>query len=73
VWHTWYRDYLAQKPAVSRAEIAEIDAPEPGSRHALPWRIALQSKNLWYIVAMYFATQQVIPEGVARDGQNRFA
>jgi ACS family glucarate transporter-like MFS transporter len=55
VWHTWYRDYPAQKPAVSREEIEEIDAPEPASRHALPWSIALRSKNLWFIVAMYFA------------------
>jgi ACS family glucarate transporter-like MFS transporter len=55
VWHTWYRDYPAQKAGVSREEIEEIDAPEPGSRHALPWGIALRSKNLWYIVAMYFA------------------
>ncbi len=55
VWHVWYRDYPAHKPAVTQEEIAEIDAPEPGVRHALPWSIALRTRNLWYIVAMYFA------------------
>jgi ACS family glucarate transporter-like MFS transporter len=55
VWHTWYRDYPAMKPAVTRAEIEEIDAAQPGANHALPWSVALRSRNLWYITVMYFA------------------
>jgi MFS family permease len=55
VWHVWYRDSPLEKPGVTKAEIAEIGAPPPGSRHDLPWRVALRSANLWYIVAMYFA------------------
>ena len=55
VWHTWYRDYPALKPAVSREEIEEIDAAQPGANHALPWSVALRSRNLWYITVMYFA------------------
>lgn len=55
VWHTWYRDSPAEKPGVSQAEIDEIGRDSSGVRHALPWRVALRSSNLWYIVAMYFA------------------
>jgi ACS family glucarate transporter-like MFS transporter len=53
IWHVWYRDYPAQQPAVSQAEIDAIGAPDPTSRHTSPWSIALRSNNLWYIVAMY--------------------
>jgi MFS family permease len=55
VWYAWYRDSPMEKAGVTKAEIEEIGALPPGTRHALPWRIALGSANLWYIVAMYFA------------------
>jgi ACS family glucarate transporter-like MFS transporter len=55
VWRTWYRDYPAQNPAVSQAEIEEIGAFPPGTKHALPWCLAMRSANLWYILVMYFA------------------
>lgn len=55
VWYLWYRDAPAQKPGVTQAELDEIGPFPPGVCHDLPWRIALASTNLWYIVLMYFA------------------
>jgi MFS family permease len=53
VWYKWYRDTPAEKPGVTREELAEIGPPAEKSHHGLPWRIALRKGNLWAIMFMY--------------------
>jgi MFS family permease len=54
-WYVWFRDNPSEKPAVTKAEIAEITDGVPPSKghHGLPWGIALRSSNLWWIMLMY--------------------
>ncbi len=53
-WYTWYRDYPSEKSGVTAEELAEIGTAPRGAHHGLPWSIALRSKNLWFIMLMYF-------------------
>lgn len=54
VWYLWFRDHPSEKKAVTQAEIEEIGTGKaPESHHGLPWRIALRSPNLWWIMIMY--------------------
>jgi MFS family permease len=53
VWYKWYRDTPAEKPGVTREELAEIGPPLAKSHHGLPWGIALRKGNLWAIMFMY--------------------
>jgi ACS family glucarate transporter-like MFS transporter len=54
VWYRWYRDTHSQMAKVSQSELQEIGAPPVHSHEALPWRIALRSKNLWSLMLMAF-------------------
>jgi MFS family permease len=53
IWFTWYRDLPTEKSGVTSEELAEIGPATGKAHHWLPWRIALRSKNLWYIMLMY--------------------
>jgi ACS family glucarate transporter-like MFS transporter len=56
-WYAWYRDRPEEHPAMTPAELAQINADggsaERGS--GTPWRALLRSRNLYAICAMYFA------------------
>jgi MFS transporter, ACS family, glucarate transporter len=54
VWFRWYRDNPSQMATVSDTELREIGTPSVHSFEALPWRIALRSKNLWSHMLMAF-------------------
>lgn len=52
-WYIWYRDYPAEKPGVSAAELAELGGGVKPVHHGLEWRVALRSGNFWIILMMY--------------------
>lgn len=52
-WYAWFRDNPSEKPAVTAEEIAEIGNPPRKAHESLPWRIALRTRNLWFIMLMY--------------------
>ena len=55
-WYRWYRDTPREKPAVTAAEIQEIEEGQGAAgrlRHSLPWRVALKHGNFWAILLMY--------------------
>ena len=55
-WYRWYRDTPREKPAVTAAEIQEIEEGQGAAgrlRHSLPWRVALKGGNFWAILLMY--------------------
>jgi MFS transporter, ACS family, glucarate transporter len=62
VWYRWFRDSPSEKPGVSRAELEETRGLIAKANHALPWKIALRSSNLWaamgvggcYVYTYYF-------------------
>ena len=47
VWYRWFRDSPAEKPGVTHAELEETRGLIAKANHALPWKIALRSANLW--------------------------
>lgn len=49
-WTRWYRDRPGESPGISLQELEEIGQDGANSGHALPWRSALQSRNLWAII-----------------------
>jgi MFS transporter, ACS family, glucarate transporter len=55
VWYRWYRNTPQEMPKVSLAEIAEIGDTSFPARQGLPWRIALQSRNLRAILIVGLA------------------
>jgi ACS family glucarate transporter-like MFS transporter len=54
VWYWWFRDTPAEKPGVSRAELAETRGLLAKAHHGLPWTIALRSANLWAVMVVGF-------------------
>jgi ACS family glucarate transporter-like MFS transporter len=62
IWYRWFRDTPAEKPEVSLAERKETSGLIAKANHALPWKIALRSTNLWatmsigacYMYTLYF-------------------
>jgi MFS family permease len=53
-WFWWFRDHPSLKPGVTPEEMAEIGASaKPEAHHGLPWKQALKSSNLWWIMIMY--------------------
>ena len=62
VWYWWFRDTPAEKTGVTAAELEETRGLIAKANHALPWRIALGSGNLWaamgvalcYVYTLYF-------------------
>ncbi len=62
VWYRWFRDSPSEKPGVSEGELEETRGLIAKANHALPWKIALRSSNLWaamgvagcYVYTYYF-------------------
>jgi MFS transporter, ACS family, glucarate transporter len=58
VWYWWFRDQPAAHAAVNTAEVALIRAGQSGEQphaHGASWGMFLQSRNLRFLCAMYFA------------------
>ena len=61
-WYAWFRDSPTEMPGVSEAERAELAYPAPHAGHAVPWKLALRSRELWmlmgicacYVYSVYF-------------------
>jgi MFS transporter, ACS family, glucarate transporter len=53
VWYAWFRDSPAEKPGVSREELAEID-PAPAPAHGFPWRVAFRSESVLALMGTAF-------------------
>jgi len=53
LWHAWFRDTPAEKPGVSRAEIAET-AGASAPAHGFPWRVALRSDSVVALMGLAF-------------------
>lgn len=53
VWYVWFRDHPAEQRGVTPQELAEIGGGQRTTHQALPWGIALRSRNLWTIMLMY--------------------
>jgi len=61
-WYAWFRDSPTEMPGVSEAERAELADPAPHAGHAVPWKLALRSRELWmlmgicacYVYSVYF-------------------
>jgi len=54
VWYRWYRDSPAEMAGVSDAEREETRGLATKAHHALPWRIAIRSSNLWVTMAVAY-------------------
>lgn len=54
-WYWWYRDAPSQMRDVSKRELDEIGATSFPKHEALPWKIALRSRNLWSVMLMAFS------------------
>jgi len=54
-WRRWYRDHPSDSPGISQCELNEIGQTTENSKHALPWRSALRSRNLWAILLSGFS------------------
>jgi ACS family glucarate transporter-like MFS transporter len=53
-WFLWFRDRPSEMPMISKQELEEIGEPAVvRARQPLPWKTALRSLNLWYILIMY--------------------
>jgi ACS family glucarate transporter-like MFS transporter len=50
-WYLWFRDSPAEVPGASAEELALASAHSV-THQALPWSVALRSRNLWAVVAM---------------------
>ncbi len=50
-WYVWFRDSPAEVPGANAEELALVAATS-GAHEALPWSIAVRSRNLWAVVAM---------------------
>jgi MFS family permease len=54
LWHRLYRDWPADHPRITPAELVEIGPGQGAPGHAaIPWRQLARSPTLWLIVAMY--------------------
>jgi sugar phosphate permease len=51
-WYWWFRDSPAEKAGVSEAELEETRRLIAKAQHGLPWKIALQSRNLWAVMGL---------------------
>jgi MFS family permease len=53
-WYWWFRDSPAEKPGVSREELAEVAAVPGGAHHAFPWRVAFRSESVLALLGAAF-------------------
>lgn len=54
-WRRWYHDRPNELPRISQSDLDEIGRTTGNSKHALPWRSALRSRNLWAILLSGFS------------------
>jgi MFS family permease len=55
IWYAYYRDLPSQHPGVNAAELRLLPAPKARAQKvAVPWRLILRSRDLWYLSVMYF-------------------
>ena len=54
-WRRWYHDHPSESPRISQGELDEIGLTTGNGEHALPWRSALRSRNLWAILLCGFS------------------
>jgi ACS family glucarate transporter-like MFS transporter len=54
-WRRWYHDHPSDSPRISQCELDESGRTTENSKHALPWRSALRSRNLWAILLSGFS------------------
>src|SRR2546427_5338838 len=54
VWYTWFRDFPAEKPGASLAELSETTSRATAHAHGFPWRIALRSGSVLAMMGMAF-------------------
>jgi MFS transporter, ACS family, glucarate transporter len=52
-WYAWFRDSPAEKPGVTRAELADIE-PAAVQTHGFPWRLALRSESVLAMLGAAF-------------------
>jgi MFS transporter, ACS family, glucarate transporter len=50
-WKRWYHDHLSDSPGITTSELKEIGHTSTNIRHALPWKSAAGSRNLWIIIS----------------------
>jgi MFS transporter, ACS family, glucarate transporter len=51
-WYWWFRDSPAEKAGISPVELEETRGLISTAQHGLPWKIALQSRNLWAVMGL---------------------
>ena len=56
IWYGYYRDRPGDHAGVNAAELRLLPTPKvpPRVKVAVPWRLILRSKDLWYLSIMYF-------------------
>ncbi len=56
IWYLWFRDNPADKKGITTEELEEIrlGGATGRSHEPMPWRQALRSRNLWWLMAMYY-------------------
>jgi MFS transporter, ACS family, glucarate transporter len=54
IWYWWFRDSPREKPGVSDAELEETRGLIASAHHALPWKVAFRSANLWSVMGVAF-------------------
>ena len=53
-WYWWFRDSPAEKKGVSQVELEETRGIVAKANHALPWKTALRSGNIWVTMGLAF-------------------
>jgi sugar phosphate permease len=57
-WYWWFRDTPEEHPSANKAEVELIHAGRAATAHArshaIPWRVFLRSRNIFFLCAMYF-------------------
>jgi MFS family permease len=58
VWYAYYRDLPSEHAGINAQELAILGTASssipPGARRAVPWRLILHSRDLWYMSTIYF-------------------
>ncbi len=50
-WRRWYHDHPGDSPGITTTELKEIGDTNANMQHALPWKSAARSRNLWIIIS----------------------
>jgi MFS family permease len=53
-WYWWFRDSPAEKPGVSREEVAEVEPVTASAHHGFPWRLAFRSESVLALSGVAF-------------------